>query len=1390
MRHVRLQLQQRRLVVLLSFLLLLCFISSASVFFDTGLVSRNDISIRQSGDDGIIHSQLSPSPTMPTLAVPQRVQQSEPVAVIGDTMANDAAARTQITQHNAYGDSPGIPRKHGASNKLQSLIDDASDDNQGDNDDGADEMDERQPIGDVKRIDASAQGVILESRNSSSSAAAGAPNVEEAVNSIPEHRPAHAAIAASERTDERGVPSAKATHLNLTRHSDANQGHPTKVEQDQWQHHHPSTVHDATPKDELSAQVPPFTQHSSAATRPQPQQQTQQQQPGVYARYCMVYASDLAAPHGRCFNAADGEQSDEEDEDDSHSKGFFVSFFSSPSRYPCIPLTLRFEDESSMVHHLSVEGEAQRRSTLLVVRDPTTTTNEDEMNTSEDGAGSRAQSTSPHEMELLKRFRKQYAELTAPRRVFPSTSNNDGDDNDGMSPDGSSDSVGDDLDAVWPSSPPSIEGEDILLFHDRLSWTLFVQSVPRRKDDLSDNNDESSGGLSRVADGSSCPMNLRAMGIEDGADDMGHDDHASNEKIPEHACWTHHELLFGPMRSTIKQQHTGVKVATGADHPSSLRFSPLHSCRACDGHASSVMLVPQGLFHAVVSRMACSEQTHSMLDLYLGVQEWNEQVVARGMHEAEKEEEDERVQHARKARRSRRNRRIKNRPRARLRRFATSSQHSTAVRRPNRRKAPRHSAFSARQQHHGSTAQARGVFDEWSDIEGDDDEHQSSFNSSERKLLSAPASPNGRASSIPSFLSTLRTSNIGPDGSTHFWSSSNDILIADPANRELVDPQHFVPKEKLNMWDEHEGCESFNERQVEEMARSMNDVGMDAVQAGDIDIDHKDIGEDDHNSITINMAGTLKSLPYIRVQCCSLALSLKMPPIPPLPSWSPIHHNIHPGFPRPPESPFVRASMSRFDRENLTTFLQPPRNLAASSSVSSLSVNNGSTQQRPFAEWVDVQGQGSYVCPGCTLRWDYCRYVQGGQDRPPHPSSSSNPSIESSESVASSNSQQQQQVYFSCALASRTPEDKATHYTEKGKYLELDGYIARVDPTPYTSLESPTGSLVRRSIRRVVYSDGHISWHGCTPTKALCCHARNPAYPTTCRNVRKHDALWVQTPPCCIKHFIRLYHYLVTLFEKHDVEWSLGFGTLLTALRSDGQLNPYDYDIDFLVYHKGYKQLKALVPQIEEDGYTVTWNWKSTCKQDCELYRILYKSPEHLHQTTIDIFLQSESDRLKHPFNETTTFLNRLARIPYNAEEYLDARYGAGLTSRGRKARGGKGVGGWRTTQVIRLENWLPDPRTGQPPPFLLSSFLTRSRPFNRSMESVTIVSHWARVLHRYAERDLTRGGEGQQILADASLRSIRSENTHTKRRRRLTDRERPPKIEIVWRSHQLGKHG
>lgn len=175
------------------------------------------------------------------------------------------------------------------------------------------------------------------------------------------------------------------------------------------------------------------------------------------------------------------------------------------------------------------------------------------------------------------------------------------------------------------------------------------------------------------------------------------------------------------------------------------------------------------------------------------------------------------------------------------------------------------------------------------------------------------------------------------------------------------------------------------------------------------------------------------------------------------------------------------------------------------------------------------------------------------------------------------------------------------------------------------------------------------------------------------------------------------------------------------------------------------QQIKALIPVIESAGYVVIPNWSSSCTRDCELYRVLHQSPDHLHQSTVDIFLQHRDDQRIHPFNATATFLHRAARVPHGAAAYLDRRYP-----------------GWRGTQLLTVENWAVDPATGAKPPWLMSSLRKVRRPFNRSMETVTLPP-WARPLHAYAEWDLEHAGIDRRD-------------------------ERTPNIEIVWRPEQMGQ--
>ena len=815
--------------------------------------------------------------------------------------------------------------------------------------------------------------------------------------------------------------------------------------------------------------------------------------------YCIIHPLDLSTPHARCFNSSSSSSS--KYGRSRSSREATSSSSNNPARYPCLPLELHFDSMGSMHSELGVSNEAERLATVLVVRG-----DGDGRDDAATAASASASAPSPGDDARLAAFARQYERTMAPKLIFPK----DSDPNEPFRSQFVEKMKADPQGApAYRTSAPPIAQEDLLLFHDRLSWTLFVQSVSGPDGDRR---------FASVA--ARCPLRTAPFGEEHA---LGRKPHKFEQPVTTRAsCLPHHELLFGRMERTAArgevESHTEARVA--------------HNSYSCDGHASPrALLVPRALFYSSISELACRPTVHSMLDLFLELQ--------------------------------------------------------------------------------------------------DDNEHRSMelHQSGTRSPTATPAS-----------ASSPLWNTLGPDGRTVYRNSNKSFWLIN-SRKQFVDPSIYLSEKKANEGDEHEGYPNLE-----------GDEGEDA-------------------------AAEHQHLEPIRVVCTSLLPGIVLPARPPLHPRSPAFHHLHRSFPPSPEYLAAVAQaqgaagigQSSPSSENpsagskggagivqlpnpqdLKTFLQPQRKISLAS---------WSTSR--FAGWVDVQGQGKFICPGCVLRWDYCRWVagkvMGGETEAQH-------------------AYWADLEYFSCALAGDAND---WEHTVRGCYLEKDGFIARVTPTPYTSLESPVAALRRRRIRRVVYSDLHVSWHGCVPSSPMCCNGNHPEYPLSCRNIRR-DNLWIQNAPCCLKHVIALYHYVVTLFEQHHVEWALGFGTLLSALRSQGGMNPYDYDIDLLVYMHGYRQIKALIPQMEAAGYAVIYNYDKDCVHDCYLYRIVHQAPDHLHQSTLDIFLQDEVDRPKHPFNLSMTFLARQARVPFDAEKYLDERYP-----------------GWKGTQVMSVENWSPN-QTGK----------------------------------------------------------------------------------------------
>src|SRR5438105_4459592 len=67
-------------------------------------------------------------------------------------------------------------------------------------------------------------------------------------------------------------------------------------------------------------------------------------------------------------------------------------------------------------------------------------------------------------------------------------------------------------------------------------------------------------------------------------------------------------------------------------------------------------------------------------------------------------------------------------------------------------------------------------------------------------------------------------------------------------------------------------------------------------------------------------------------------------------------------------------------------------------------------------------------------------------------------------------------------------------------------------------------------------------------------------------------------PECCTAHLVELAHFTGDLLARHGITHWLDFGTLLGAVR-DGQMIPWDFDVDVGILESQLEQLLELSPE-------------------------------------------------------------------------------------------------------------------------------------------------------------------------------------------------------------------
>ncbi|GAV03214.1 hypothetical protein RvY_13673 [Ramazzottius varieornatus] len=166
------------------------------------------------------------------------------------------------------------------------------------------------------------------------------------------------------------------------------------------------------------------------------------------------------------------------------------------------------------------------------------------------------------------------------------------------------------------------------------------------------------------------------------------------------------------------------------------------------------------------------------------------------------------------------------------------------------------------------------------------------------------------------------------------------------------------------------------------------------------------------------------------------------------------------------------------------------------------------------------------------------------------------------------------------------------------------------------------------------------------------------------------------TPPCCVRALRNVLQHVIDVFNTNDVRYWLEGGSLLGAARN-GELIPWDYDIDLGMYLNDTKQVQFLQaanegPVEDVDGFV----WEKSSASEGQFYRVHYSKTNRMH---VDIFpfYSNDSTMTKdywfatHPQDkefperfllplETVSFMGLTVSSPNNVREFLELKFGKG----------------------------------------------------------------------------------------------------------------------------------
>jgi hypothetical protein len=207
----------------------------------------------------------------------------------------------------------------------------------------------------------------------------------------------------------------------------------------------------------------------------------------------------------------------------------------------------------------------------------------------------------------------------------------------------------------------------------------------------------------------------------------------------------------------------------------------------------------------------------------------------------------------------------------------------------------------------------------------------------------------------------------------------------------------------------------------------------------------------------------------------------------------------------------------------------------------------------------------------------------------------------------------------------------------------------------------------------------------------------------------RHET-WVASAPCCRAHMIKLYLVLTRLLDKYRITYFLGYGSLLSAVRSpDANMNPYDYDFDLVIFRDDAARVLRLSAELSQTGYKINGS------PDASQMQILYTSPHSIHRNVMDFFVLSEKYRKVH------TPFKRIHFAGYNVLTPHDPHIHLGRGKYGKYAK-------YMNNIQIKTENWNNQTEGGD-------HFKKYLKPYNSGVrdDGAFPIASWARALRTRA---------------------------------------------------------